>query len=1085
MKSITTLVTCLTLIGLLVPFSGVLAVVRLPQIFGSRMVLQQRSRIAFWGWADPDELVRVQAGWLGRPVTARAGSDGRWQMSLKTAAAGGPYQLVVEGSNRIELDDILLGEVWLCSGQSNMEFTIAMLGGWPGFYQADHDDLVQNEYPLLRFFTVDKMTSPVPLDSCSGAWQRPSPDVVENSSAAAFFFGRELVRELRVPVGLVVASWGGTPAEAWTPLPALQHNRRLAKFLTDPNHNPDFDFPTTPAILYNGMINPLLAAPVRGVIWYQGESNRNDPQEYEELMTALIASWRRAWKSDLPFYFTQLAPFDYGDTHSAALIQEAQRQTLAVPHTGMAVTADIGDPQDIHPRNKRDVGRRLALWALARTYGVELPAFSGPLYRKMEREGRAIRIWFDHAEGGLQAGAEGPGELLIAGADRRFVPAEFRIEGSTLLVWSEQVAKPLAVRFAFGNTAAVRLYNRAGLPASPFRTDRWPVTAPLQAREYHVRVGGDDSNPGTAERPLATIQRAAGLAGPGDTITVHAGLYRERIDPPRGGRSDQERILYRAAPGERVEIKGSEAVSGWEQVQEGIWRKRLPNTFFKDFNPYSDEIRGDWFEDKGRKHHTGAVYLNGEWLIEAAALEEVLRPAPAEAGEAAAAPVYPAAPGLWFARVDGDSTTLWTRFGSADPNHELVEINVRRTVFYPSREGIDYLTVRGFIMRHAAAPWAPPTAEQIGLIGTHWSKGWIIEENEISHSVCSGVALGKHGDQWDNTSENSAEGYVLTIERALQHGWERSNIGGHILRNNHIHHCEQTGIVGSLGCAFSTVTGNDIHDIHVRALFSGAEMAAIKFHGAVDVVIRGNRIHHSCRGIWLDWMAQGTRVTGNLFHDNDVCEDLFFEVDHGPFVVDNNIFLSRASLLTVSQGGAYLHNLFAGVITSVTYDGRQTPWLEPHGTRVAGMHDNPRGDDRYYNNIFVRHGDMSVYDAVQFPVQMAGNIYLSGARPSVHEKKPLLLPAHDPQLRLQARADGLYLEGIFAPDWRKEAAGGQFDGALLGRTAIAGLPYENGDGSPLRFDEDFHGGPRRAVHPYPGPFESMTGERQLWKVWPR
>ena len=222
-------------------------------------------------------------------------------------------------------------------------------------------------------------------------------------------------------------------------------------------------------------------------------------------------------------------------------------------------------------------------------------------------------------------------------------------------------------------------------------------------------------------------------------------------------------------------------------------------------------------------------------------------------------------------------------------------------------------------MRHAATPWAPPTAEQIGLIGTHWSKGWIIENNVISHSVCSGIALGKYGDQWDNTSANTAEGYVKTIERALQNGWNRETIGHHVVRNNTISHCEQAGIVGSLGAAFSTVTGNTIHDIHVRQFFTGAEMAGIKFHAAIDVQISRNHIYRTCRGLWLDWMAQGTRVSGNLFHDNQ-SEDLFVEVDHGPFLVDNNIFLSPRTLLSLSQGGAFAHNLMAGGLTVNSFD---------------------------------------------------------------------------------------------------------------------------------------------------------------------
>ena len=255
----------------------------------------------------------------------------------------------------------------------------------------------------------------------------------------------------------------------------------------------------------------------------------------------------------------------------------------------------------------------------------------------------------------------------------------------------------------------------------------------LQAAEFHVAPRGNDANPGTQAAPLRTIQHAADLAQPGDVITVHEGVYRERISPPRGGESETKRIVYQAAPGEKVEIKGSEVVKSWVKVQGDVWKVTLPNSFFGSFNPYSDLIHGDWFDPRGRQHHTGAVYLNGDWLTEAARLDDVLKPATTTP--------------LWFARVDKENTTIWAQFKGVNPNEQEVEINVRQTVFYPEKTGINYITVRGFTMRHAATPWAPPTAEQIGLIGTHWSKGWIIENNVISHSTCSGIALGKYGDR--------------------------------------------------------------------------------------------------------------------------------------------------------------------------------------------------------------------------------------------------------------------------------------------------------------------------------------------------
>ena len=347
-----------------------------------------------------------------------------------------------------------------------------------------------------------------------------------------------------------------------------------------------------------------------------------------------------------------------------------------------------------------------------------------------------------------------------------------------------------------------------------------------------------------------------------------------------------------------------------------------------------------------------------------------------------------------------------------------------------------------------------------------------------SHSVCSGIALGKHGDAFDNTSQDTAEGYVKTIERGLARGWDKDTVGGHIVRDNTVSHCEQAGIVGSLGPAFSEVTGNTIHDIHVRQLFTGAEMAGIKFHGAVDVVIAGNHIYRTVRGLWLDWMAQGTRVTGNLFHDN-MAEDLFVEVDHGPFLVDNNVFLSPRTLLSVSQGGAYVHNLIGGAIQSVAYDARLTPYHRAHDTAVAGMHDNPFGDDKYINNLFAGPGDLSVYDKAPLAVKMAGNVFLNGAKPSKHEREPAVRPDIDPGLRLVEKVDGFYLEIAFdgASGARKRQL---VTSALLGKAAIPDLPYELADGSPVRIDRDYFGKTRPASGPTPGPFESPgTGPLEL------
>ncbi len=729
----------------------------------------------------------------------------------------------------------------------------------------------------------------------------------------------------------------------------------------------------------------------------------------------------------------------------------------------------------------------------------------------------------------------------------------------------------------------------------------------VAAREYHVSVDGRDTNGGSASSPLKTISAAVQKAQAGDVILVHVGTYRERINPPRGGESDSKRIVYQAAPGEKVIIKGSEVVKGWQKVQNDTWKATVPNSFFGDFNPYSDLIRGDWFDPRGRNHHTGAVYLNGHWLVEAAKLDDVLKPVgeasgygpgegqyllnvawlrPGEGGRIPAASfaaqdgiqkaacseggecigwinagdwvryekvdfgqsakqmeiraasestggvievrldkpdgeplgtcavpntggwqswrsfdvkikptsgvrtVYlafkepqsrPSDAQLWFAQVDQTNTTIWAQFKGVNPNEAEVEINVRRAVFYPDKPRVNFITVRGFTILHAATPWAPPTAEQIGLIGTHWSKGWIIEDNEIAYSTCVGVTLGKYGDQYDNTSQNTAEGYVETINRALKNGWSRENIGHHIVRNNHIHDCEQAGLVGSMGAVFCTITGNVIHEIHMRRLFSGAEMAGIKIHGAIDTEISRNHIYRTCLAVWLDWMAQGTRVTRNLFHDNDT--GLFVEVDHGPFMVDNNLFLSGRALLDMSEGGAYVHNLFAGPLDPHPELSRETPFHKAHSTEVAGLQKIEGGDDRFFNNIFMGPNGLAPYDKAVRPMQLSGNVFLKGAQPAKAELNPLVQPQSDPDIRLVGEGDGIYLHitldkaVVEKPRWRLVTTD------LLGKAAVPGLPYEQPDGSPLKINTDYLGKNRPDQNPTPGPFENPGQGTLVLKVW--
>jgi alpha-N-arabinofuranosidase len=594
------------------------------------------------------------------------------------------------------------------------------------------------------------------------------------------------------------------------------------------------------------------------------------------------------------------------------------------------------------------------------------------------------------------------------------------------------------------------------------------LSGAIQARDYHVSVKGDDTNKGTAKAPFKTISKAAEVAQPGDVITVHEGTYRERINPLRGGKSDRKRIVYQVTPGEKAVIKGSEVIKGWRKVQNDTWKVAIPNSFFGDFNPYSDLIHGDWFNPRGRAHHTGAVYLNGHWLTEAANLDDVLKPI----GNTP----------LWFGQVDETNTTIWAQLGDINPNEAEVEINVRQTVFYPEKPGVNFITVRGFTMMHAATPWAPPTAEQIGLIGTHWSKGWTIENNDIRYSTCVGITLGKYGDKWDNTSQNTAEGYVKTIERALENGWSKENIGHHVVRNNHISHCEQAGIVGSLGAVFSTITGNVIHDIHIRQLFSGAEMAGIKIHAAIDTEISQNHIYRTCRGIWLDWMAQGARVTRNLLHDNNTSEDLFVEVNHGPFLIDNNLFLSGRSLFDMSQGGAYVHNLFMGRIQLRPELRRSTPFHKAHSTELAGLRNIQGGDDRFYNNLIIKPGGLDGYDKATLPVQIEGNVYYNGAKPYFKEQNYLEKVEFNPELKVVEEGDSVFLhiildDSFYVLDKPLVTTG------LLGRAGIPNEIYENPDGAPLKIDTDYFGKRRSETNPSAGPFENPGEGKLTLKVW--
>lgn len=465
----------LLLLALFLFIQSIEAKIKLPNIFSNDMVLQQNTTVKIWGWGDPKEKVILKAEWMKSPVSVITGADGKWLAKIKTPKAGGPYTITITGENEIVLSNVLLGEVWICSGQSNMEFTFKMLGGWDK-YLAEKEDFVSNGYPMMRFCQIKQATSDTPLDTCQASWIVPTLENTENFSATAYFYGRELYNRLHVPIALVSTNWGGTPAEAWTDIKYLEKDQDLNYYIALQSTGPN-----KPASLYNAMINPLINYTIKGAIWYQGEANVDNSNLYNKLFTTMIKCWRDKWQvGDFPFYFVQIAPYNYGDPEeSSAYLREAQLKTLSTTkNIGMAVTMDIGNPKNIHPTDKPDVGKRLALWAFAKTYNQKVDAYSGPLYKKFKKEGNKIRIFFDYADKGLIVKGEKLTGLKIADKSMNFVDADAEIQNNTLVAYNKDIANPAAVRFAFTNTDTSNLFNKDLLPATSFRTDAVPFYKP-------------------------------------------------------------------------------------------------------------------------------------------------------------------------------------------------------------------------------------------------------------------------------------------------------------------------------------------------------------------------------------------------------------------------------------------------------------------------------------------------------------------------------------------------------------------------------------------------------------------------------
>ena len=660
---------------------------------------------------------------------------------------------------------------------------------------------------------------------------------------------------------------------------------------------------------------------------------------------------------------------------------------------------------------------------------------------------------------------------------------------------------------------------------------------------YYVNVNAPKDGNGSKEMPFRHIDDAARVAVAGDEIIVAPGVYREYVNPRNAG-TEEKRITYRSEIPLGAVITGAEEVKGWAPYEGNVWTARVDNGIFGAYNPYTTFVCGDWYFAPTVRH-TGAVYINDLMMYETVSLEECIQ------GEIDPTSWQPEESRYkWFSRQEGQETVLFANFQGKDPNREKVEINVRRNCFMPDKTGVGYITVSGFDIQKAATTWAPPAAYQDGMIGPHWSRGWIIEDCEISNSRCCGISLGKYRDP-----ENDMYFYTKHVKSPTQmerdavcrgqyHGWLKEKVGGHIIRRCHVHHCEQTGIVGRMGAVFSTIEDCHIHHVCNSQQLGGAETAGIKLHAAIDVTIRRNHIHNCIMGIWLDWEAQGARITQNLLHDNQRPEnvqpaqgamfsnDVFIEVGHGPTLIDNNVMLSKTSVVIPSEGIAVVHNLMLGnfglinsgvdSIVNGQREPRYTPYHIRHRTEVAGFMTILHGDDRIYNNIFVQHypitdpgktpqnadyeavgtacfdifptydewianfmmgqepnmGHLAQYHFGHLPVWVEGNAYFNGANVCKHEKSHLI--SDQTAKAALVEKDGKYSLETNVYDLLGDFRCGMIHSDLLGCAFEPEQRFENPDGSAILFDRDYFGG-HRGASVLPGPFaDEKSAGKMLW-----
>ena len=660
---------------------------------------------------------------------------------------------------------------------------------------------------------------------------------------------------------------------------------------------------------------------------------------------------------------------------------------------------------------------------------------------------------------------------------------------------------------------------------------------------YYVNANAERDGNGSKQRPFKHIDDAARIAAAGDEVIVAPGIYREKVTPRNAGTEDA-RIVYRSEKPLGAVITGAEPLTGWKKEKGGVWVNRVKNSMFGSYNPYKEMVCGDWYFAPTVRH-TGSIFLDDKMMYETVTLEECAK------GEADPCSWDPeGSTWKWFTEQDGDETVIYANFHKLNPNSHKVEIVVRRNCFMPDENGIGYITVSGFDINKGATTWAPPAAYQDGLIGPHWSKGWIIEDCEIWGSRCCGISLGKYRDE-----ENDMYFYTKHVKSPTQmerdavcrgqyHGWLKEKVGSHIVRRCHVHHCEQTGIVGRQGAVFSTIEDCHIHHVCNSQQLGGAETAGIKLHAAIDVTIRRNHIHHCIMGVWLDWEAQGARISQNLLHDNQrpdgiepalgamFSNDVFIEVGHGPTLIDNNVMLSKGAAAIPSEGIAFVHNLTLGSFVLVNsgvdsvVNGQREPRFTPyhirHRTEVAGFMTILHGDDRIYNNIFIQQypvtdkekeptaNDYEVVGTAPFDIfptyeEWIAN-FMIGQEPdmrhlaqfhfghlpvwvdgnayfngaSVYQKEEHKLIGKRKVKVTIAEKDGKWQLDTNVYEFLKDFRDGIVTSDLLGKAFEPEQRFENPDGTGIIFDRDYFGD-HRGTDALPGPFASEEQlSRTLW-----